>query len=84
VQQYENTLKMKLVSQCLESDTLKRKLQGLHELKDIVRGISHISERTKTVKAWIIQEKIFEKIYLQNSHVQLIKKSEDFFKFLIN
>jgi len=35
-------------------------------------------------KNWIIQEKIFDKIYLQNSHVQLIKKSEDFFKFLIN
>lgn len=43
VQQYENSLKMRLVSQCLESESLKRKLQGLHELKDIVRGISHIS-----------------------------------------
>lgn len=28
--------------------------------------------------------KIFEKVYITNSHVQLIKKSEDFFKYLIS
>lgn len=35
-------------------------------------------------KKWIKEEKLFDKIYLTNSHVQLIKKSEDFFRFLIN
>jgi hypothetical protein len=35
-------------------------------------------------KNWIKTERIFEKIYLTNSHVQLIKKSEDFFRYLIN
>lgn len=30
------------------------------------------------------ENKIFDKIYLVNSHVQLIKKSEEFFKYLIN
>lgn len=28
--------------------------------------------------------KFFDKIYLVNSHVQLIKKSEEFFKFLLD
>jgi hypothetical protein len=34
---------MKLVSQCLQSDNLKRKLQGLNELKDIARSVIHTS-----------------------------------------
>ena len=42
------------------------------------------SERNKFIKNWIKEQNIFEKIYLINSHVQLIKKSEEFFRYLIN
>lgn len=35
-------------------------------------------------KNWIKEERLFEKIYITNSHVQLIKKSEEFFRYLIN
>lgn len=66
---------MKLVDRCLQSEALKRKLQGLNELKDIVKSVTYGSERNKSIKAWIKEEKLFEKIYLVNSHVQLIKKS---------
>ena len=66
---------MKLVDRCLQSEALKRKLQGLNELKDIVKSVTYGSERNKSIKAWIKEEKLFEKIYLVNSHVQLIKNS---------
>lgn len=41
VSKYENTIKMKLVSLCLQSEAIKNKLQGLNELKDIVRNVIH-------------------------------------------
>jgi hypothetical protein len=84
VYEYENEKKMKLVDKCLQSESLKRKLQGLNELKDVVKSLTYSSERNKGIKAWIKEEKLFEKIYITNSHVQLIKKSEEFFRYLIN
>ena len=50
------------------------------------------TERTKIIvhfslnrqKTWIVNQNIFSQIYFQNTHVQLIKKSNDFFKFVIN
>jgi hypothetical protein len=84
VYEYENEKKMKLVDKCLQSESLKRKLQGLNELKDVVKSLTYSSERNKGIKAWIKEERLFEKIYISNSHVQLIKKSEEFFRYLIN
>ena len=72
VYQYENDKKMKLVDRCLQSEALKRKLQGLNELKDIVKSVTFGSERNKFIKNWIKEQSIFQKIYLTNSHVQLI------------
>lgn len=40
---------MKLVDRCLQSETLKRKLQGLNELKDIVKSVTYGSERNKAI-----------------------------------
>ena len=44
---------MKIVDKCLQSESLKRKLQGLNELKDIVRSLTTSSERNKSIKNWI-------------------------------
>lgn len=81
---YENSLKMKLVDSCLQSESLKKKLQGINELKDIVKSVTYVSEKNQWIKEWVKENNIFEKIYITNSHVQLIKKSEEFFKYLIN
>ena len=40
---------MKLVDRCLVSEALKRKLQGLNELKDIIKSLTYSSERNKTI-----------------------------------
>lgn len=76
VSKYENTLKMKLADICLQSQAIKNKLLGLNELKDIVRSVTYTSEKNKYIRQWVKNNKIFEKIYIVNSHVQLIKKSE--------
>lgn len=49
VYEYENEKKMKLVDKCLQSETLKRKLQGLNELKDIVKSVTYGSDRNKSI-----------------------------------
>ena len=47
----------------------------MNELKDVVKSLNFSSERNKGIKNWIKEERLFEKIYMTNSHVQLIKKS---------
>jgi hypothetical protein len=49
VYEYENEKKMKLVDKCLQSESLKRKLQGLNELKDVVKSLTYSSERNKGI-----------------------------------
>lgn len=49
VYEYENEKKMKLVDRCLQSESLKRKLQGLNELKDVVKSLTYSSERNKGI-----------------------------------
>lgn len=49
VYEYENDKKMRLVDRCLQSQALKRKLQGLNELKDIVKSVTYGSERNKFI-----------------------------------
>lgn len=41
VTKYENSLKMKLAENCLQSEAIKNKLLGLNELKDIVRSVTY-------------------------------------------
>lgn len=40
---------MKLVDKCLQSQSLKRKLQGLNELKDVVKSLTYSSQRNKGI-----------------------------------
>ena len=41
---------MKLVDSCLESEALKKRLQGLNELKDIVKSVIYTTEKNR----WIV------------------------------
>lgn len=59
VYKYENSIKMKLVDSCLQSESLKKKLQGLNELKDIVKSVTYVSEKNKWIKMWVIENNIF-------------------------
>lgn len=59
VYRYENTIKMKLVDSCLQSESLKKKLQGLNELKDIVRSVTYVSEKNRWIKEWVKENNIF-------------------------
>lgn len=57
VYEYENGKKMKLVDRCLQSETLKRKLQGLNELKDIVKSVTYGSDRNKSIVSVLLGRK---------------------------
>lgn len=59
VYRYENTIKMKLADSCLQSESLKKKLQGINELKDIVRSVTYVSEKNKWIKTWVKENNIF-------------------------
>ena len=59
VYKYENYIKMKLLDSCLQSESLKKKLQGLNELKDIVKSVTYVSEKNKWIKMWVIENNIF-------------------------
>ncbi len=81
---YENQIKTRVVEQCFKSEALKKKLQGMNELKEILKSMNYGSSRDSQIVSWIKDNSIFEKVYIINSHVQLIKKSESFFRFMIN
>ena len=59
VLKFENNLKMRLADACLQSQTIKSKLQGLNQLKDIVRSVTYVSEKNKYIKDWVKSNKIF-------------------------
>lgn len=58
---------MKLVDGCLQSEALKRKLQGLNELKDIVKSVTYGSERNKSIVLLLLFRNIglYSKNYLK-------------------
>jgi hypothetical protein len=39
---------------------------------------------TGRIGTWLRENRVFEKIYVEDRHVQLIKKSTEFFRFLIS
>lgn len=49
---------MKYVETCLLSDALKNKLQGLRELKDIVKSIIYVSEKNRYIVNILLHRKI--------------------------
>ena len=54
ISKYENQLKMRLVDSCLQSEAIKNKLQGLNELKDIVRSVTYTSEKNKYIVKYFL------------------------------
>lgn len=69
----------------MKSESLKRRLHGLAELKDILRVVKMAGvTKTARIGQWLRDNRVFEKIYVEDKHVQLIKKSTEFFRFLIN
>jgi len=69
----------------LNSEALKRRLQGLSELKDILRSVRTTgASKIAKIAEWLRTNRVFEKIYVEDRHVQLIKKSTEFFRFLIS
>ena len=82
--EYEVSTKLELANLCLKSESLKRRLQGLSEIKDILKSVrTHLPHKLNVIGKWLRDHEVFEKIYVENSHAQLIKKSTEYFKFLI-
>ncbi len=50
--------KKKLISSLLKSNVLKKKLLGIHELKNITKNVTHYSQKQDII-AWIKEDKIF-------------------------
>ena len=83
--EYEIAAKLELANLCLNSEALKRRLQGLSELKDILRSVRTTgASKIAKIGEWLRTNRVFEKIYVEDRHVQLIKKSTEFFRFLIS
>lgn len=45
---------MRLVDLCLQSEAIKNKLQGLNELKDIVRSVTYVTEKNKYIVKYLL------------------------------
>jgi ubiquitin carboxyl-terminal hydrolase 34 len=69
---------------CINSDTLKRRIQGVNELKDVVRTYRvYLSSRIPKLVEWLNNNSIFEKVYIINTHYELLKRSGEYFRFLV-
>lgn len=53
------------------------------ELKDIIKGYKYTAGRIPEFVEWLKKNRIFEKVYLNNTHVQLIRRSTEYFRFLV-
>ena len=72
---------------CFESNFLERKIQGLKSLLEIMKNIKYNNVKflsTQIINTIIEKNHLFEKIYGVNGHIELIKRSSDFIKYMIN
>ena len=72
---------------CFESNFLERKIQGLKSLLEIMKNIKYNNVKflnTQIINTIIEKNHLFEKIYGVNGHIELIKRSSDFLKYMIN
>jgi len=80
-------LSLEICSICFESNFLERKLQGLKSLLEIIKNLRFGSLKYITVdylNKFILSHSIFDKIYGSKGHVQLMQRSADFLKYMIN
>jgi len=78
---------LEVCSICFESNFLERKLQGLKTLLEIIKGLRYGSHKyltTDSLNKFIASHEIFDKIYGSKGHVQLVQRSADFLKYMIN
>lgn len=75
---------------CFNSDFLERKLQGIKSIMEIIKEVKYRTKRYENLLdndqlcKWISDKGIFEGLYGPNSHAQLIQRSSDFLKFMVN
>jgi len=72
---------------CFDSNFLERKLQGLKSLLEIIKNTRYNSTKyltTEILNKFIVANDIFDKIYGSKGHVQLVQRSADFLKYMIN
>ena len=80
---------MRVALMCFNSDFLERKLQGLKQIQKILQDAKYAAGQQQhysidQLSAWVDQNHIFEKLYGAQGHIQLIQRSGDFLKFMIN
>lgn len=79
------TLKVSLI--CFKSSILERKIQGLKMIQDIIKNIKFQDYKSisyKDLGIWLENNNIFDDLYGTTSHSQLIQRSSDFLRFLLN
>lgn len=75
---------------CFNSDFLERKLQGLKAIMEIMKDVKYRLKKFESLLdvevlcRWLNEKQIFEGLYGRDSHAQLIQRSGDFLKFIIN
>ena len=72
---------------CFKSSILERKIQGLKMIQDIIKNIKYQEYKSITYKdlgSWLETNNVFDDLYGSGSHSQLIQRSSEFLRFLIN
>lgn len=75
---------------CFNSEFLERKLQGLKTIMEIIKEVKYRFKRydnlldSDQLCRWLKEKAILEGLYGTNSHSQLIQRSSDFLKFMVN
>ena len=71
----------------MKSDKLEQRIMGLKEVVEQVKGTKYSVRRTlnaKEIMDKLKQENIFEMIFGENYHIQLIQRSMEIIRFYIN
>lgn len=80
------SLNLQICSICFDSKFLERKLQGLKSLLEVLKQVKFGHAKFITneyLNEFIETNQIFDKIYGNRGHTQLIQRSSEFLKFLI-
>ena len=90
--QYEimETFSLNVAYLCFSSEFLERKLQGLKAVMEIMKEVKYRIRKQEfyldndLLFQWVNDKQLFEGLYGKNAHAQLIQRSSDFLKFMLN
>lgn len=71
----------------MKSEKLEQRIQGLKEIVEQIKGNKYSVKKTLNVKDVIRklkEENIFEMIFGENYHIQLIQRSQEIIRYFIN